>query len=218
MPRRSAARLRKGLAMLPRLVTATVAADRTSNCRRVNPRLARIAIVMEPPSSNHDERCPLNLTPDLRFYDRWMTRNEGGEPHRCQLQMPPDLHGQVWIRVSRACASSGLLWRFASLTRAAPRGRSTCATITLVVRTTVLRSADCSARAGARSAFASIGTGANSVSGPSRFGESTALERSRPRNSSARYSSAIAGTSDIKSPTQRATAKALFRTICGLLK
>ena len=28
-------------------------------------------------------------------------------PYRCQLQMPPDRHGQVWIRVSRACASSG---------------------------------------------------------------------------------------------------------------
>jgi hypothetical protein len=50
-----------------------------------------------------------------------MTRSEGAEPHRCQLQMPPDLHGQVWIRVSRACASSGLPCRFASLTRAAPR-------------------------------------------------------------------------------------------------
>ena len=29
--------------------------------------------------------------------------------YRCQPQMPPDLHGQVWMRVSRACASSGLL-------------------------------------------------------------------------------------------------------------
>jgi hypothetical protein len=29
--------------------------------------------------------------------------------HRCQPQMAPDVHGQVWMRVSRACASSGLL-------------------------------------------------------------------------------------------------------------
>jgi hypothetical protein len=42
--------------------------------------------------------------------------------YRCQPQMPPDLHGHVWIRVSRACASSGLPWRCASLVRAAARG------------------------------------------------------------------------------------------------
>ena len=29
--------------------------------------------------------------------------------YRCQPQMPPDVHGHFWIRVSRACASSGLL-------------------------------------------------------------------------------------------------------------
>ena len=39
-----------------------------------------------------------------------------------QLQMPPDRQGQTWIRVSDACASSGLPWRCASLVRAAPRG------------------------------------------------------------------------------------------------
>jgi hypothetical protein len=38
--------------------------------------------------------------------------------------MPPVRHGQVWIRVSRASASSGLPRRFASFTRAAARGGS----------------------------------------------------------------------------------------------
>jgi hypothetical protein len=28
--------------------------------------------------------------------------------YRCQPQMAPEVHGQVWMRVSRACASSGL--------------------------------------------------------------------------------------------------------------
>jgi hypothetical protein len=63
------------------------------------------------------------------------------EYQRCQLQMPPDLHGQTWIRVSRAWASSGLPWRRASLARAAPRGGSARDCLTLgtvrVARTTV---------------------------------------------------------------------------------
>src|SRR6266436_7119042 len=41
-----------------------------------------------------------------------------------QLQMPPDLHGQTWTRVSKACASRGLPCRRASLARAAPCGLS----------------------------------------------------------------------------------------------
>src|SRR5208337_2508348 len=60
--------------------------------------------------------------------------------HYFQLQMPPDLHGQAWMRVSMACALSGL--RCASLVRAAPRGFSArkcatlgCATITLSTAT-----------------------------------------------------------------------------------
>ena len=71
---------------------------------------------------------------------------------------------------------------------------------------------------GLRSVLASIRTGANCVSGPSRFGESTAWERSRPRNSPARYSSASAALPDIRSPVQSAAAIAFFRTITGLLK
>ena len=71
---------------------------------------------------------------------------------------------------------------------------------------------------GLRSVLASIRTGANCVSGPSRFGESTAWERSRPRNSPARYSSASAAPPDIRSPVQSAAAIAFFRTITGLLK
>src|SRR6185369_11360809 len=58
-------------------------------------------------------------------------------------------------------------------------------------------------------------TGANCVSGPSRFGESTAWERSRPRNSLARYSSASAAPPHIRSPVHSADAIAVFRTIAG---
>src|ERR1700730_363922 len=66
----------------------------------------------------------------------------GSPPAYCfQLQMPPDLHGQAWMRVSMACAFiSGL--RCASLVRAAPRGFSArkcatlgCATLTLSTAT-----------------------------------------------------------------------------------
>jgi len=39
--------------------------------------------------------------------------------------MPPDLQGQVWMLLSMAWASSGLLWRRASFARAAPRGFAT---------------------------------------------------------------------------------------------
>src|SRR5260221_3902090 len=63
-----------------------------------------------------------------------------------------------------------------------------------------------------------MGTGANSASGPSRFGESTTLERSRRRNSSGRYSSAIAAPPTTRNPIQTTAAKALFRPIHGLLK
>src|SRR5882757_4840419 len=63
-----------------------------------------------------------------------------------------------------------------------------------------------------------MGTGANSASGPSRFGESTALERSSPRNSLARYSSALAAPPNARNPIQSTTVTALFRTIHGLLK
>ena len=51
--------------------------------------------------------------------------------YRFQLQMPPDLQGQTWIRVSNACASKGLPCRRTSFVRAAPRGFSgrICATL-----------------------------------------------------------------------------------------
>src|SRR6476646_6580287 len=113
--------------------------------------------------SNRDGGCLLNLTPGLRFYDKAMTpakwrhhaRACPGHPRldtrarkarmartspamteyqRCQAQMPPDLHGHVWIRVSRACASSGLPRRFASFARAGTRGRSAFAALTLGAR------------------------------------------------------------------------------------
>src|SRR5437667_12809746 len=113
--------------------------------------------------------------------------------------MPPDLQGHTWIRVSKACASKGLLCRRASLVRTAPRGFSAwtrgfsgrmCATlvlgITILLVLTILDSAFDSARADARSlprsVFASTATGANSDGGPSGLGESSALERSRRRN------------------------------------
>ena len=50
------------------------------------------------------------------------------------------------------------------------------------------------------------GPGRTSVSGPSRFGESRALERSRPMSSPARYSSASAAFPDIRKPVQSAAA------------
>src|ERR1700754_2748073 len=66
-----------------------------------------------------------------------------------QLQMPPDLQGQTWMRVSIACASSGLVCRRAScaragrFVRAGERGLTTlrwstirvCATLVLGTRT-----------------------------------------------------------------------------------
>jgi hypothetical protein len=128
--------------------------------------------------------------------------------HYFQLQMPPDLHGQAWMRVSMACALSGL--RCASLVRATPRGFSArkcatlgCATLTLSTATFFAcgpGSANADAASAAwsdlesdlKSDLASTGTGPNCAGGPSGFGESTALERSRVRNSSAPYSAAIA--------------------------
>src|SRR6188508_1945677 len=119
--------------------------------------------------------------------------------------MPPDLHGQVWIRVSRACASSGLPCRFASFARAAPRGGS-AVRLTLgfsaVLATWALRGGlgqtEASRSASVESACASserasIRTGPNRASGPIRFGESKALERSSLRYSEERYSAAFAG-------------------------
>src|ERR1700694_276059 len=142
--------------------------------------------------------------------------------------MPPDLQGRTWIRVSNACASSGLPCRRASFERAAPRGFSgrICATlvrgITILLVLTILDSAFGSSRACAtrlpRSVFASTATGANSEAGPSGFGESNALERSRLRNSSGRYSSAIDGLLHADSVVQMMATQTFFRTIRGLLK
>src|SRR5712664_767165 len=89
---------------------------------------------------------------------------------------------------------------------------------------TILCSAFASARAGRgapsppRSALASTGTGSNCDGGPSGFGESTALERSRPRNSSGRYSSATARPLHASSVVQMRAANTFFRTIRDLLK
>src|ERR1700686_1077169 len=69
-----------------------------------------------------------------------------------------------------------------------------------------------------RSAFAWTWTGANSEAGPSGFGESNALERSRLRNSSGRYSSAIDGLLHASSVVQMMAMQTFFRTIRGLLK
>src|SRR5258708_23395869 len=79
--------------MLPNPASATVDAERTNSCRRVSPRFARIAIVIEPPSSNHDERCPLNLTPDRRFFDSGpkvlrQTDDSGRRPNAPLLSPP----------------------------------------------------------------------------------------------------------------------------------
>ncbi len=78
-------------------------------------------------------------------------RDDSARPRRIraihrQLQMPPERQGQVWMRMSRAWASSGLVWRLASFARAGTWrgsartvgvGGSACAALTLVVRTTV---------------------------------------------------------------------------------
>src|SRR6266404_2893237 len=148
--------------------------------------------------------------------------------------MPPDLQGQTWIRVSNACASKGLPCRRASFVRAAPRGFSArsglsariCATlvlgITILLVLTSLDSAFGAARASERSlprsVFASTATGANSEGGPSGFGESNALERSRLRNSSGRYSSAIDELLHANSVAQIRAMLTFFRTIRHLLK
>src|SRR5712672_3194553 len=79
---------------------------------------------------------------------------------------------------------------------------------TRVVRTSILRSAFGSARA-------STATGANSVGGPSRFGDSTASERSRPRNSSGRYSSAGAEPAHTSNDAQNANRQTHFATMAG---
>jgi hypothetical protein len=60
--------------------------------------------------------------------------------YRFQSQMPPDLQGQAWIRVSDACASSGLPWRCASFVRASPRGFTARGSATRVRWTTILGS------------------------------------------------------------------------------
>ena len=129
-------------------------------------------------------------------------RNQGLR-YRFQLQMPPDLQGQTWIRVSKACASSGLPCRRASLVRAAPCGFAAriCACATRLLRTipaildaAILGWAFGSTLACApslpRSTCTSSGPGANVAGGPIGFGESSALGKSRPRNSPGRYSSA----------------------------
>jgi hypothetical protein len=72
MSGRSAARLRLGLARLPRPATAHVAAARTSNWRRLKlclfkPCPARIAIGIEAPSSNHDEGVPVEFDSRLKL-------------------------------------------------------------------------------------------------------------------------------------------------------
>src|SRR5580692_9694617 len=134
--------------------------------------------------------------------------------------MPPDLHGQAWwMCVSMACALSGL--RCASLVRAAPRGFSArkCATLgctTLTLSTAAffacgLSAADAGAASAAWSDLASTRTRPNRAGGPSGFGESTALERSRVRNSSARYSAAIAPL-PASSATPRSAGTTFFRT------
>src|SRR5258708_1627715 len=87
-----------------------------------------------------------------------------------------------------------------------------------MLRAGSLGQTEASGSACARSDLASMGTGANSASGPSRFGESKALERSSPRNSLARYSSATATPPTTRNPVQSTAAKALFRPIHGLLK
>jgi len=141
------------------------------------------------------------------------TRRGGYCAVRFQLQMPPDLHGQRCMRVSNAWASSGSPCRGASFARAVPCGRAwrrgvatrtraalwTGAAVSTGALTsctaTFLGSVFSAARAHQasllRSVSASTAIGANSVGGPSGFGESTACERSRPRNWSGRYSSAI---------------------------
>src|SRR5882757_6328613 len=139
--------------------------------------------------------------------------------------MPPVRHGQVWIRVSRACASSGLLWRFASFARAAARGGSALGLtlgFSVVLATRALRggslgqteaSRSASVLSAASSERASIRTGPNRASGPIRFGESRALERSSLRYSAGRYSAAVAAPANARSPVQTAATKAFFRTI-----
>src|SRR5258706_15665152 len=69
-----------------------------------------------------------------------------------------------------------------------------------------------------RSVLASTATGGNSAGGPSRFGESSALERSRPRNSPGLYSSASDMLLHTSSVAQRMVGKAFFRIIQNLLK
>src|SRR3954451_9608678 len=68
-----------------------------------------------------------------------------------------------------------------------------------------------------RSVLASTGTGANAAGGPSGLGESTAFERSSPRNWSARYSSAMDAPLQASSMVQAAGRKTFFRTIRNLL-
>src|SRR5438105_524451 len=99
-------------------------------------RVKRGALPFRRPSSNRDGRCLRSLTPSLRFLDSALTVLRRGDDalrsdYRFQLQMPPVRHGQVWMRVSIARASSGLPWRWASFVRATPRGGVLLACATL---------------------------------------------------------------------------------------
>src|SRR6185437_1740702 len=67
------------------------------------------------------------------------------------------------------------------------------------------------------SLLASTATGAKCVAGPSGFGDSTAFDRSMPRNSSGRYSSASAMPPAANSAVTARTGTNRFRTIFSLL-
>jgi len=160
--------------------------------RLVRPRFARSQSPFRAPSSNHDEGCPpqldsgptvLRQEDDSRICEtrRFAIPLRGAQfRYRFQLQMPPDLHGQTWIRVSNACASKGLPWPQHELGAAATRGFSEriCATWCWESDSFGLTSLDSAGRfrarhapSLARSTFASTRTGANSDGGPSGFGE-----------------------------------------------
>src|SRR6185312_10820150 len=158
-----------------------------------------------------------------------------------QSQMPPPVrHGHFCMRVSIARASSGLEWRWPSLTRAAPfevpfdaplgctraacvtlRGRVTCTSLAATFVGSAFSSLRAQAGSLAWSVFASLlsstATGANSVGGPSRFGDSTAVERSSPRNSSGRYSSANTTLPAANKAAATRAGTTGFRTISCLL-
>ena len=177
------------------------------------------------PSSNHDGGCPLNLTLSRRFCDGEMTQKRQTRLAACERG-----YGPLNPSIASSCRCRPTCMARPESAYRRPAHRADCR-------------GDARARCGrprAASPWAGMPRGVLDASrapraraqsrrrdrsllrpeaariwskGPSGFGESTAFERSRPRNSSARYSSATAKPLHASSIVQMRAVKTFFRTI-----